>query len=273
MSQSNTGARLFVQAMMARAYPRVVGMLRQPSWVIQETVLPVLSVAAFALVYRGMNAPERYIGFVILGGAMTAFWLNVLWSMGAQFYWERDSGNLELYIAAPAPMMAILAGMAVGGIFMTFVRAAVIILAGVVMFHVPFAPSSWLGLLAVFVLTMLALYGLGMVFASVFLLWGREAWHLVNLLQEPVYLLSGLNFPVKTLGVGVASVAALLPLTTGMDALRQLLFDDADGLLPWGWEAVILAALAVAFIALAKWCLNYLERRARVEGKLTVRWD
>ena len=28
--------------------------------------------------------------------AMTTFWMNVLWGMGAQLYWERDSGNLEL---------------------------------------------------------------------------------------------------------------------------------------------------------------------------------
>jgi len=41
---------------------------------------------------------------------MTTFWLNVLWSMGAHLYWERDSGNLELYIMAPAPMMSILNG-------------------------------------------------------------------------------------------------------------------------------------------------------------------
>ena len=31
---------------------------------------------------------------------------------------------------------------------------------------------------------------------------GREAFHVVSLLQEPVYLLSGLNFPVKVLGSG-----------------------------------------------------------------------
>ena len=35
-----------------------------------------------------------------------------------------------------------------------------------------------------------------MMFASLFLLWGREAWHLVNLLQEPIYLMSGTNFPL-----------------------------------------------------------------------------
>jgi ABC-2 type transport system permease protein len=205
---------------------------------------------------------------------MTAFWLNVLWSMGAQLYWDRESGNLELFIASPASLMAILAGMAVGGMVITLVRAAAIVVLGVVVFGVPLAPTNWWLLSGVFLLTLLALYGLGMVFASVFLLWGRQALHVVSVLQEPVYLLSGLNFPVKTLGTAVATAAAALPLTTGIDALRQILFPGAakQGLMPVWLEVVLLAVLAVVFIALARWSLGRLERRAREEGRLTVRW-
>jgi ABC-2 type transport system permease protein len=260
--------------MLARAYPRVVTLKRQPSWLLMETALPVLSVSAFAFVYRAMRAPEEYLGFVVLGGAMTAFWLNVIWSMGAQLYWDREAGNLELFIAAPSSLMAILAGMALGGLVLTSVRAGVILLAGWLLFGVALAPTSWWQLAGTFLLTMLALYGLGMVFASVFLWWGRQALHVVSLLQEPVYLLSGLNFPVKTLGTGVASVAALLPLTAGVDALRQLLFPGVpgQGLMPVWVEVVLLAVLAVLFIALARALLARLERQARAEGRLTVRW-
>jgi ABC-2 type transport system permease protein len=264
----------FVQVMLARAYPRVVGLLRLPGWIALETVLPILSVSAFAFIYRAMHAPEAFIGFVVLGGAMTAFWLNVLWSMGAQFYWDRDCGNLELFIVSPAPLMAILAGMALGGIFVTLVRAATIIVVGVVVFHVPLTPSSWWSLTGVFLLTMVALYGLGMVFASVFLLWGRQALHVVSLLQEPVYLVSGLNFPATTLGTTVATIAAILPLTLGVDALRQIVFPggEANGLLPVWIEVIILIVMSVLLIALARYLLVRLERKAREEGRLTVRW-
>jgi ABC-2 type transport system permease protein len=263
---------LFVRTMLARAYPRVIGLWREPSWMLQETLMPMLSVAAFVYVYRAMHAPEEFTGFVILGGAMTAFWLNVLWAMGAQLYWERDSGNLELFIIAPGSLMAVLAGMALGGMVMTFVRAAVILIAGVLLFDVSFVPSNWWALAAVFLLTMAALYGLGMVFASAFLMWGREAWHTVNLLQEPVYLLSGLNYPVRTLGP-VAYLAAVLPLTVGMDSMRQILFPDADGLLDLPWEVGLLAVMGVLFIELARRSLGYLERRAREEGRLTMKWQ
>jgi ABC-2 type transport system permease protein len=111
-----------------------------------------------------------------------------------------------------------------------------------------------------------------MMFASVFLLWGREAWHLVNLLQEPVYLLSGTNFPVSIFPRAVAVVASVVPLTAGMDAMRQVLF-HSQGIFDVWIEVAILAGLAVVFLIAAHRCLRYLERRAKEEGKLTVRWQ
>jgi len=264
--------KLFIAAALARTYPRVAWLFRSNSWMIQETVLPVLAVAAFAYAYRAMNAPETYTGFLVLGAAMTTFWLNVLWGMGAQLYWERDSGNLELYVMSPAPMMAILTGMALGGMTTTIVRATAIVIAGMWLFNVPINPSSWLLLVLAFFVTLAALYGLGMLFASVFLLWGREAWHLVNLLQEPVYLLSGTNFPITVLPRAIALVASAIPLTLGMDAMRQVLF-RTRGLFPVWVELSVLGGLAVVFFFCARWGLRSLERRAREEGKLTVRWQ
>lgn len=267
---------LFIQAALARSYARVVWMFRNRTWILQETLLPLLSVAAFAYVYEAMNAPKEYVGYVVLGAAMTTFWINVLWSMGAHLYWERDSGNLELYIMSPAPMMGILAGMALGGLTTTVVRATVILVAGTLVFDVPFRPTSWPLLGLVFVLTMAALYGLGMMFASVFLLWGREAWHTVNLLQEPVYLMTGMNFPIQVLGQmlhwSVPAVGLLVPLTAGMDAMRQIVF-GREGFLSVGTEIGILTGLTVIFLGLARWTLAVLERKAKHDGKLTVKWQ
>jgi ABC-2 type transport system permease protein len=274
---------LFVQAALARSYARVIWMFRNRTWLIQETILPILSVAAFAYAYRAMNAPDQFVGYVVLGAAMTAFWFNVLWSMGAHLYWERDSGNLELYIMSPAPMMSILAGMALGGLATTCTRAVAILLTGMFIFRVPFDLSQWYLALLAFALTLTALYGLGMMFASLFLLWGREAWHIVNLLQEPVFLLTGMNFPVRiflNLPLVVVGAALAIPLTAGMDAMRQLLFpvDYGDpgrrgGLLPVWAELAILGGLSVVFVSAARRFLAVLERKAKEEGKLSIRWQ
>lgn len=270
--------RLFALAALARTYPRVAWMFRHRTWLLQETLLPMLAVAAGVYVYRAMKAPPEFTGDVILGAAMMTFWMNVLWSMGAHLYWERDSGNLEIYVMSPAPMMGVLAGMALGGLTTTVVRALAIIGLGVFLFDVPVAPSSWWMLTLVFALTLASLYGLGMMFASLFMLFGREAWHTVNLLQEPVFLLTGKNFPIKALAglvpLGVVGLSLLIPLTAGMDAMRQIAFPSRPtGLLPVWTEIGILAALATVFLLLAGRTLRFMEGRAKRDGKLTVKWQ
>lgn len=161
--------RVFVtnlRALYGRAYPRLIGLKREPSWLFFEVLLPFLTTSAFVFVYRALQAPPEYIGFVVLGGAMTAFWLNVMWMMAAQLYWEKDQGNLDLYFTTPISLMAVLFGMAVGGLLSSCLRATIVLTVGSLLYEDPFAVSDWFLLLAVFFLTLTALYGLGMVLAS-----------------------------------------------------------------------------------------------------------
>jgi ABC-2 type transport system permease protein len=265
------GVRLFLRTVAGRAYPRLIGQQRDKRAVLLDVSLPLLAVSAYVFVYRAIGAPEEYVGFVILGGAMTAFWLNVLWAMANQFFWERESGNLALYIMAPASLVAILLGMALGGMVATTVRASAILAAGGLLFGVRFSVSNGPLLVLVFVLTLVALYGLGMMLSSLFLLLGREGWHLIGLAQEPLYLVSGMYFPIRSLNVFVAIGASLVPLTLGLDAIRQLAFSAgrASGFMSVRAECIVLAVLGVAFVSLACFLLAYMERLAIREGKLT----
>jgi ABC-2 type transport system permease protein len=265
-----------LRAVGGRAYPRINGLMREKSWVIFEILLPFLATAAFVFVYRALEAPPEYVGFVVLGGAMTAFWLNVIWMMASQLYWEKSQGNLELYFAAPMSITAVLFGMALGGIVMSSTRAVVVLVIATTLFGVTFAVEQWALLIVVFVLTLAALYGFGMMLASLFLVWGREAFHLTQLFTEPVYFVSGLNFPVARLGFIGALAIATIPLAVGLDAMRQLAFADAEfpvGTPPPEIEALILVVMTIVFLVAARWMLHALERMARREGRLSVRWQ
>jgi len=269
-----TGGRLFVQAMLARAYVRVVGISRDPAWIVSDTVFPNLGMCAFVLLYRALGAPRSYEAVAVVGGVMITFWLNVVWGMGAQLYWEKQQGQLQLYFAAPCSRLAILSGMALGGLASATLRSLAGVAIGVWVFHIQVAPFSPWVLAGVFALTMTALYALGMTLSSLFLLYGREAWHTANALQEPVYFLSGLYFPVRSLGVLGAVSAGVLPLTLGTDALRQVLLGPAaHALLPLPIECLALAGFGALFLGLAHVALEYLEALSKREGRLTQRWQ
>ena len=269
---SPTRLGLFLQTVVARAYPRIIAQhRRERSWIFFEVLLPMLAVSAYVFVYRAIGAPESYVGFVVVGGAMIAFWANILWQMSSQLFWEKENGNLALYVMAPTSLMAILLGMAVGGMSATLLRAIGIVLLGTLFFHVQFSLGSvWL-LFLTFTLTMVALYGMGMMFSSLFLLLNREAWHLSNLAQEPVYLFSGFYFPVKSLDFWVALGALIIPLTLGLDALRQLVFAEgaAIGFLSVPVELAGLAVLSVVFVVGSRFMLAHMEKLAIREGRLT----
>lgn len=291
---------LNLRSIVGRAYPRIIGANREPSWIFFEAVLPLLTIAAYVFIYRAIagyqvaNAASSgdvsrilantnaLVASVVLGGAMVAFWMNVLWSMASQLYWEKEIGNLQLYMMAPMNRMALLGGMAIGGMFMTSVRAISTLVAGVVVFGVVFQVADPWTLLAVFFVTLVALYGLGMFFASLYLLWGREAWNLSALLEEPIFFSSGFYFPLGGLfqfggwGSAVGILGSIIPAGLGLDALRQLtLGETAFGGKFWVFsvpeELELLLILAVGFLILARYALAYLETLAKREGKLTSR--
>lgn len=271
ISQRCSGLRLFLMTVAGRAYPRVVGLSREKSWIIFDVFLPMFSISAYVFVYRAIGAPEDYVGFVVLGGAMIAFWLNVLWGMASQLFWERETGNLPLFIIAPGSLMAILLGMAVGSLFSTTMRALFIIILGSILFNIHFTVHSFVQLFSVFTVSMVALYGMGMMTSSLYLLLGREAWHLSNLATEPVFFLSGFYFPIRSFPFWLAAGASIIPLTLGMDAMRQLVFASGPslGFISVQLELGILIILSIVFLFSAKWLLIHMENLAKREGRLT----
>jgi ABC-2 type transport system permease protein len=276
--RKNTGLTLFLQAAAGRAYPRVWGAHRELSWIFFEIIIPLINTSAFVFLYRAMHAPEAYIGFVVLGATMSSYWLNVLWMMASQLYWDKQEGFLQLYILAPAPLMSILLGMGVGGMYMTTLRAAAIALLGTVLYGVQFDGGQWGMALLVFLVTMFALYGLGMVLSSLFLMWGRSAWQIALALTEPVFFLTGLNFPLSKLFTTIPGVltlvSAAVPVSFGLDALRQLLFPgQIVGVLSPEIELGVLAVLGVIFVIAAYVMLKHMERLAKVEARLSLRWQ
>jgi ABC-2 type transport system permease protein len=265
--------RIFLKSIVARAYPRVVGATRQKTWLFFDMAFPMVGALAMVLVYQGLHAPRQYLGFVVMGGAMLAFWQNVLWSMGVQMYWDRGGGTLELYVISPTTFESVLLGMALGSMVTVTLRAGAILLLGSLLFGITYTAAGTLPAIGVFLLTLAALYCMGMLLASLFLFYGREAWHLANAMQEPVYFLSGLYFPVHALGAYVGAAASLIPMTLGLDAMRQLLLPGTPVFIPAWAEALLVGAQIPMFALLAGISLRFMESRARQDGKLVTRWE
>ena len=273
-------ARPWLRTMKARALVRLWSIFGEPMWIVVSMGFPVLSSLALFLLYYSIGA-TAYVGFAILGGVMVAFWGNVLWSMASQFNWDKQEGLFEIYLTSPASISAILIGMSVGGIIGTVPSAIIVtgmgwLLATLLHITLPVA-GSWPAVALTFALTLASLYAMGMTLSSLYLVYGREAESMNEVLQEPVSMLSGVYFP--SLGRGspfpfaLQAVASLIPLTIGMYALRETLFPvgNSDVLLKVLPSLAALAVMAVVFLAIASFSLKALENKGRRDGTISVR--
>jgi ABC-2 type transport system permease protein len=113
-----------------------------------------------------------------------------------------------------------------------------------------------------------------MMFASLFMLYGREAWHTANLLQEPIQFLSGTYYPTSSTAVPtlVQLLSSLIPLTFGLDGIRRVAI-QGQGIAEVWVNVVALVIFTIILLPLAKFALDYMENLGKREGRLTLRWQ
>lgn len=263
---------LWLRVAYSRAFVRVRSIYGEPMWLAVGIGFPLLSSVAMGLLYMSSGV-SNFAGFAVLGGIMLAFWGNVLWSMATQFSWDKQMGLFEIYLVSPAPITALLVGMSIGGVAVTAPSAVIIAILGSI-FFAPTLNPAWDAVIPIFVLTLAALYSMGMLMASLYLAYGREAESLNEAVQEPVSLLSGMYFPsigrFSPFPFAIQAIASLIPLTIGMDSLREVLF-FAGGLSKVYPSLLILGGMAVILLVVATKALHALEEKGRREGTLAVR--
>ena len=263
-----------LRTIQARSYPRIVGSFRHPSWFLFEVGLPLLSIVTFIYVLKLFDSPKEFESYAVIGGCMLPIWFNVVFGMALQLRWEKDSGNLEIFMTSPAKLTWILLGMMVGGSIGTIIFAVCVLLISTVIFDISFIWTNWWKALIVFVPCIFSLYSIGMAMSSVFLKAGRAFEYYLGLAEEPIQFITGSYFPIFSQHILLALFGSIIPLTMGIDGLRQVLvLGEYISPLNWKYEALILIFYWIIALKFAKLSLIWMEKLAREKGTLTLRWQ
>ena len=207
----------------------------------------------------------QYFGFVLVG--MIAFtFLGVAVSalpkvIGAGI----ASGTLEAYLATPAPLPTILAGLVSYELLWSVARAFLVLGAGAALgAHVAWDRSLLaLGVLALIVLAHLP-FG---IFAAALVLWFRTTGPLPKGILAASGLLGGVYYPTQVIPAWLHTVSAGLPLTYGLRSLRRVLLDGAS-LGAVAGDLGVLAAFAAVLLAASLWVFTRALGDARRAGTL-----
>ena len=235
-------------------------------WPLYPTFYFLTLVLAYQIAGRSSVDGFDARGYLLVGTIGVVLWQANLWAGGYAIEWERDHGTINALFLTPASRAAVILGYALGSLTVWIVPNA-LLLAGVAYLihadanvHDPFAVT------ASFISLIIATFALGFAVAGIFVL-SRRANLLANFFQSPIYLLSGMLVPISALPASMRVLAAVFPLSAGMDALRGSLLGGA-GMTAISGDLARLLILSAALFLFGLVMLRRVENVAKRGGEL-----
>lgn len=237
---------------------------RSSFFVLVGALQPVIFASiAFYMFRTGQR--EGTLLYAALGAGLMGIWSSTLFGSGGMIQWERFQGTLESLLVAPRPYVLTVTGTALATSTIGLYSLTATLLWGRLFFGIPLQLAQpWLFAVAVPV-TIIGLGMLGLVLASTFVLY-RHANALSNLLEYPIWLITGLLVPVSLLPGWVEPLAWLLAPTWGIKAIRGAALGTGDPLFAVSMALV----LSVLYFFVGSFFLRHFERLARERATLSL---
>jgi ABC-2 type transport system permease protein len=168
---------------------------------------------------------------------------------------------------APVRRVSQLLGSTVFAIMWGFIHTTLDLTVLVLFFGIDLSHADFLTALVLMLVGSLSLIGIGMMAATLPLIWVERGDQMVFVIQSLLLLISGVYYSVTILPAPMQVVSAFSPATYILDGVRQALIDGAP-VTSMGGHLLPLAVMAVIFIPLGVWVFGWAERYAKRTGKL-----
>jgi ABC-2 type transport system permease protein len=232
-----------------------------------DSLLAVLWPLFFATVaffmFRRGGDPDALV-YAGLGAAVMGIWSATSTSAGSAMQRERWHGTLELLVAAPTHFALVLLPVTIAMSTIGLYSMTATLVWGRVAFGVDVPLDQPFAFALALVATVVSVGALGFLLAVAFVRY-RTAWALGNMLEYPVWLVSGFLVPLSLFPGWVRPISWALAPTWGVDAIREA----ATGGNPLP-ETMLCLALGAAYVAAGTLVLDAALRAARRDGSLAL---
>ena len=230
-----------------RSKSRMIGSLGQP------VVFLVALGFGFGPVFAKAGG-GNYIQFLSPGIIAMSIMFTAVFS-GIELIWDRQFGFLKETLVAPVSRLSIMFGRTLGGATTAFIQGIIVFLITIVIGFRPDIGAVLWGLFFMFGIA-IVFTAFGTAIAST--MEDMQGFGLiVNLVNMPLFFLSGALFPLNTAPTFIKWVAFFNPLSYGVDGLRTAFTDVTQyGI---GVDALVIAGVTVLFLGVGAWLFSKVE--------------
>lgn len=238
--------------------------VRNNVYLFSAIIFPFLHMALLIAFFRYGGRPEAIL-YAVVGSGVMGIWLTTTFVTGYIVSVERWSGTLELLLAAPAPFPLWIIGRSLASTGLALTSLLITLAGARIVFGVALAITQPLLFLLMVGAITLAFTLLGTIIAGLFVL-TRRAAPIANAILYPVYILSGVVFPLSQLPAWLRPLALVLPPHWAAEGVRAALAGDTARV---EQAALALGLLSAACALGSVWCFRFIEQRVRRDATLS----
>jgi ABC-2 type transport system permease protein len=239
-------------------------MLSQSSFnSLLAVVYPLFFATVAFFMFRAGDDPKPLL-YASLGAAVMGIWSTTSTAAGNSLARERWHGTLELLVVAPAHFSLILLPTTIAMASIGIYSMVATLLWGWLVFGIDIQIGDPLAFALAVPATVLSIGALGFLLAVMFVRF-RQAWALGNMLEYPVWLVSGFLVPLTLFPDWVRPVSWVLAPTWGINAIREAALGGAPYL-----DVLLALALGAAYTAVGVLLVRRALHAARAKATLAL---
>ena len=236
------------------------------------SVFPILSFYFIARLVDGAAGGKlsryggQYFPFAMIGVAFSQYFMLSLRTFAATIRRSQMAGCLEAMLSSRTSPQAVVILSSLYSFLAKLLHIAIVFAICGLFLGVDFSGSNLLSAAVILVLTVLSFSSLGIFSAAVIVVLKKGdpiEWIFGSLGS----LLGGALFPVNLLPTWAQRLAAAIPITYSLDAMRLAMLRGYTIVQLWR-QAVILAGMSIVLLPLAVWCFSRAVEKGRRDGSL-----
>lgn len=235
---------------------------------IGRSVFPLLVLYLPAKLMGDIESTREFGGFLpfsVIGLGTMNFFMASYGSLANSLRSEQSMGTLESVLMAPITLSTLVLASSSWSFLWSTASAVLFIGGGALLYGIAMPGNLALALLFI-AITTLVFVSIGVFSASFAMVWKRGD-PIGPLISTLFFLLGGIIYPPKILPSWIAAISQVLPVTHGVEALREVLLQDASFVQVSGhfW---VLCAYAALLLPGSLYAFSQAVRKATRDGTL-----
>jgi ABC-2 type transport system permease protein len=210
---------------------------------------------------------QTMVLYLAIGTLTWSYMANLFMAIAESVQWERWEGTIEYTMMAPISRLTYMLGSCLFGVIYGLARTSIVMVVLIFTFNLSANQAGLLPSLAIVSVGSISFVGIGIMAATLPLLFTEKGAQMTYVIEALLLLVSGVYYPVEVLPAWMHPISHLSPATYVLQGTREMLLKHPSQTVLVS-NIIPLAIIGIVTVPVGIWLWAWAEHYAKRTGRL-----